>query len=887
MSRQSLPSDTRLRVLVFAPHTLLTRARSGIHRVTARLIEHLPAQAQVDLVKWDPIEGQLRYCDRADLRAFFHELDQPKEIAVHPLAHRVDYRFGDTLHAGERVIVLMPEVFYLIEDGNEIHARVIAQCTVYGWITAAIFYDLIPLKCPGYESRDAHARYVAELARVDVVLSISHYVDADLRDYFRETLGIGDADRAAARQHVLAIPLPDRDNAVTARAPDGKVRDTILLVGTIEPRKQQVRVIRAFKTLRLAERAGLRLVIIGGLNPRSEAEFRPLIEGDGSITWMGHATDAEVEEAFSRARFSVFASNEEGFGLPIAESLCRGVPCLTAQFGAMREVAEAGGCLMVDVDDDAAIERGLQTLALHDDVLDTCRQQILKRRWRTWSDYAREVVTALSRAVAAVSPTRAGAAKVTEPVVHYLEREDETSHRWRHAPDDLMHGLPAVDVLVVGGDADLPKSHGDHQGLGDRAIRIVVLARSVEPTLLSAEAFEAVVDADAWFCQSRSTYDQVVARAAASGVEGLLAGCCGWRAEPEALAALMAQRLAALFERRSRTITAAIRDAHFQSAWRRVACRKAEPTLTVVISTYNGAAFIERNVAHCLSLMKPLGGRVKLLVADNASTDDTRERLDVFVRESAIDYVRASCNTGLLGNLHFVSTHVLARHVWIIGVDDIIVPGALERILDVLDREPACPFVMPNFAVFHRERIVPEETCATFLGESFAVGRGCDPDGMMDVRRAASQHDNLLTAFYIIVFRSDLMAAVFNSPFTDPFFRSLVDTVPTTKVIFEAFPDFAAAWLSEPAVVGNAHNTWRHHRVAWHGILMPLVFELAREAGLDRRMLRRWSRQHIDLFREAESLYPDPTVGAAFPKDALEASFRVFGEHLLAGAAPP
>ena len=153
------------------------------------------------------------------------------------------------------------------------------------------------------------------------------------------------------------------------------------------------------------------------------------------------------------------------------------------------------------------------------------------------------------------------------------------------------------------------------------------------------------------------------------------------------------------------------------------------------------------------------------------------------------------------------------------------------------------------------------------------------------MRDAACRHDNLLTAFYIIVFRSDLMAAVFNDPFTAPFFGSLNDTVPTTKVIFEAFPDFAAAWMEEPAIVGNAHNTWRHHRVAWHGVLMPLVFELAREAGLDRATLREWSRQHVDLYEEAERLFPNPAVAKAFPKETLEASFRVFGHWLLPRAA--
>ena len=196
----------RLRVLVFAPHTLVAAHRSGIHRVAMRLIEHLPAHAEVDLVKWDEIEGQLRYCDRADLRAYFRGAPPPRGIAIHPWAHRVESCFADSIASGDRVVVLMPEAFFLGENGNEIHARVIAQSIVHGWTTAAIFYDLIPFKCPGYAERDRYARYLAELAKVDVVLPISRYVEQDLRSRWAEIYGDSDGP-AAGGPRVAAVPL--------------------------------------------------------------------------------------------------------------------------------------------------------------------------------------------------------------------------------------------------------------------------------------------------------------------------------------------------------------------------------------------------------------------------------------------------------------------------------------------------------------------------------------------------------------------------------------------------------------------------------------------------------------------------------------------------------
>ena len=419
----------------------------------------------------------------------------------------------------------------------------------------------------------------------------------------------------------------------------------------------------------------------------------------------------------------------------------------------------------------------------------------------------------------ATPPTPAGQARAAAAAIaaafldHLGGAKAEAGHRWDYPAATLAPHMPAVVAEMVDGRGT--------PAVPDGTLRIALVAATVDPARLSQRAFDDIVAADAWFCQSRSAYESVVARAAASGADGLLSGCCGWRAEPEPLAALVTRRLSALLERRLRCRIAAMRDARYRAAWTRLGIPVAGPLLTLVISAYNGADFIARSISHCLELMKPFGDRVSLIVADNASTDDTAARVASFVDRGEVEYLRAAANTGCSATCTSsrrwcgrATSGPSASTISSCRARSGASSPSWRRSRRALSSCRTSPSTTASGSP-------PQETCAALVADSQPVGRRCRADAMTDVRHAAAQHDNLLTAFYIIVFRSDLMAAVFNSPFTAPFFGSLHDTIPTTKVIFEAFADYAAAWLAKPAVVGNAHNSWRHHRVAWHGILMP------------------------------------------------------------------
>jgi glycosyltransferase involved in cell wall biosynthesis len=113
-------------------------------------------------------------------------------------------------------------------------------------------------------------------------------------------------------------------------------------------------------------------------------------------------TGEELWAAYRLARFSVFPSLLEGYGLPIAESLASGTPVITSNHGSMAEVAEKGGCVLIDPRNIDDLERAMALLLDDDETLSKLRDEALAADTGTWERYATELWEFFTKPVADV-----------------------------------------------------------------------------------------------------------------------------------------------------------------------------------------------------------------------------------------------------------------------------------------------------------------------------------------------------------------------------------------------------------------------------------------------------------------------------------------------------
>ena len=120
-----------------------------------------------------------------------------------------------------------------------------------------------------------------------------------------------------------------------------------LFVGTLEPRKNLDRLIRAFASLDPDKRRNHQLVIAGGKG-WGHIQLENLITKYGlkqDVHLLGYVSEIELSNLYAHAYFLAMPSLYEGFGLPIVEAMSFGVPVLTSNTSSMPEVSGEAGFL--------------------------------------------------------------------------------------------------------------------------------------------------------------------------------------------------------------------------------------------------------------------------------------------------------------------------------------------------------------------------------------------------------------------------------------------------------------------------------------------------------------------------------------------------------------
>ena len=218
----------------------------------------------------------------------------------------------------------------------------------------ATFHDLSPFKWAEcfdpvkvkYLQQELHKT----LANADALITDSEYTRQELAEFASWPL-----------EKIHAIPLAAGPE-FRPRTED-EVRTTLerhgltyqgysLFVGTIEPRKNIIRLLDAYEMLPKAIRQKWPLILTGYGGWKSDDIHARIkdAERQGWAKYLGFLPAEELPLLYSGARLFVFPSLYEGFGLPVLEAMQSGVPVVCSDRASLPEVA-GDAALLKDPDD--------------------------------------------------------------------------------------------------------------------------------------------------------------------------------------------------------------------------------------------------------------------------------------------------------------------------------------------------------------------------------------------------------------------------------------------------------------------------------------------------------------------------------------------------------
>jgi glycosyltransferase involved in cell wall biosynthesis len=180
-----------------------------------------------------------------------------------------------------------------------------------------------------------------------------------------------------------------------------------LFVGTMEPRKNLPKLLRAYaRYLELSDKPHTLKLVGGrgwGIDESEGVANRPGLHGKVEV--LGKVDEKTLYSLYTAAHALVMPSLYEGFGLPIVESLSRGVPVITSRGSAMSEVAGDAG-ILVDPHSEEDICRALLAMTTDRALYNTLRARASGRSQQySWAASASQMFELLtSKAATERSP---------------------------------------------------------------------------------------------------------------------------------------------------------------------------------------------------------------------------------------------------------------------------------------------------------------------------------------------------------------------------------------------------------------------------------------------------------------------------------------------------
>ena len=227
-----------------------------------------------------------------------------------------------------------------------------------------------------------------------------------------------------------------------------------------------------------------------------------------------------------------------------------------------------------------------------------------------------------------------------------------------------------------------------------------------------------------------------------------------------------------------------------------------KPLLSICIPTFNRCDLLDVCLATVLPQVREHADRVECVVSDNCSPDRTSEVISRYQEEYPFRYYRNQTNLGPLVNVVKCGVDLpRGELVWILGDDDTLNVGAVQRVLDFAERPDLPDLVAVNVGYLPEERRPSAVQALGGIGdEPDEVLRQLQKSGILPFEELFEGPCADFTAIYSFVMRRAVWQRHFGNRKLRGYWTNVENTYPHAHAVAHVMPGKEAGLISEPLV---------------------------------------------------------------------------------------
>ncbi|GAB6078981.1 glycosyltransferase family 4 protein [Hydrogenobaculum acidophilum] len=343
-----------MKILIDWTDTYISKLNTGIQRVVKNIIRNKHIIEEITSVEVEPVI----FVEDIGIEIDYKRESKLKAVAITIRKSLSRYRsiYRSVANIYKKLSKYSPDMLFYILFGKKVKLEqsdiiLLADAfwsqtysksffnTIKTLNVVSLIYDIVPITNP--ETQPEHIVKAFNTVVVDIMANSKLIItttnsEKNIIETFLKSKNI--------EKPIYVVPLGvDIKLAKNPVKPSAGIYfdNFYLMVGTIEPRKNHMLVLKAFHKM-WEEGESSTLVIVGRIGWKYEEVLNFINTSpfkNKKLFFLEEVKDEELEYLYQHTKALIMASYREGFGLPVIEAMVRGVPVIASDIPVFREIA--------------------------------------------------------------------------------------------------------------------------------------------------------------------------------------------------------------------------------------------------------------------------------------------------------------------------------------------------------------------------------------------------------------------------------------------------------------------------------------------------------------------------------------------------------------------